>query len=87
MKLQIEMQTQRQVQINVHFWSRYDRWCPVQTRDNTARRTWADEKNRSGEGCINRSILPFGMGARGEHGDVLRFSTEVFSGSLTFVDV
>ena len=39
------------------------------------------------QGCINRSILPSGMGAwsklgaRGEHGDVLWFSTEVFSGS------
>ena len=42
--------------------------------------------------CINRSSLPAGLGARGEHGergedgkhgDVLRFSTEVFSGSPT----
>ena len=28
----------------------------------------------STQGCIIRSILPSGMGARGEHGDVFLFS-------------
>ena len=43
----------------------------------------------SNQGCINRSILPSGMGARGvssEHVENMEmFSTEVFSGSPTYV--
>ena len=39
------------------------------------------DQPKSVQGCIIRSILPSGMGARGEHGDVFLFSN---LGSLWF---